>query len=160
MYYFNLQTPKGNFDYFLQNLDSTLQVLYNSFQNIIICGDININYLVESERKNQLDNLLLSYNLTSIITFPTRLQNTSTTAIDNMFLDKSQFENYTVIPITNGLSDHDAQLLKINTKTSHRPMSKQKTVRKFNKYSRTLDCEQLGLRVFYKTSKNFEGILT
>jgi hypothetical protein len=27
-------------------------------------------------------------------------------------------------------------------------------------YSRTLDCEQLGLRVFYKTSKNFEGILT
>jgi hypothetical protein len=29
-----------------------------------------------------------------------------------------------------------------------------------NVYSRTLDCEQLGLRVFYKTSKNFEGILT
>jgi hypothetical protein len=28
------------------------------------------------------------------------------------------------------------------------------------KYSRTLDCEQLGLRVFYKTSKNFEEILT
>jgi hypothetical protein len=28
------------------------------------------------------------------------------------------------------------------------------------RYSRTLDCEQLGLRVFYKTSKNFEGILT
>jgi hypothetical protein len=27
-------------------------------------------------------------------------------------------------------------------------------------YRRTLDCEQLGLRVFYKTSKNFEGILT
>jgi hypothetical protein len=30
----------------------------------------------------------------------------------------------------------------------------------FYDYSRTLDCEQLGLRVFYKTSKNFEGILT
>jgi hypothetical protein len=28
------------------------------------------------------------------------------------------------------------------------------------RYSRTLDCEQLGLRVFYKTSKHFEGILT
>jgi hypothetical protein len=27
-------------------------------------------------------------------------------------------------------------------------------------YSRTLDCEQLGLPMFYKTSKNFEGILT
>jgi len=31
---------------------------------------------------------------------------------------------------------------------------------KCSDYSRTLDCEQLGLRVFYKTSKNFEGILT
>jgi hypothetical protein len=29
-----------------------------------------------------------------------------------------------------------------------------------SKYSRTLDCEQLGLRMFYKTSKNYEGILT
>jgi hypothetical protein len=29
-----------------------------------------------------------------------------------------------------------------------------------NEYRRTLDCEKLGLRVFYKTSKNFEGILT
>ena len=27
-------------------------------------------------------------------------------------------------------------------------------------YSRTLECEQLGLRVFYKTSKSFKGILT
>jgi len=54
-----------------------------------------------------------------------------------MSLDKSRLEDHTVIPITNGLSDHDAQLLQINTKTSHRPMSKQKTVRKFNKYTIT-----------------------
>jgi hypothetical protein len=27
-------------------------------------------------------------------------------------------------------------------------------------YSRTLECEQVGLRVFYMRSKNFEGILT
>jgi len=54
-----------------------------------------------------------------------------------MFLDKSRLEDHTVIPITNGLSDHDAQLLKINTKTSHRPTSKLRTVRKFNKYTIT-----------------------
>jgi exonuclease III len=131
------RSPYGNFDCFLQNLDSTLQTLYSASRNIIICGDINIDYLAESERKNQLDNLLLSYNLTSIITFPTRLQNTSATAIDNMFLDTSRLKEYTVIPIINGLSDHDAQLLKINTEISHRPMSKLKTVRKFNKYTIT-----------------------
>jgi len=41
---------------------------------------------MESEKKNQLDNLLLSYNVTNIINFPTRVQNTSATAIDNIFM--------------------------------------------------------------------------
>jgi hypothetical protein len=100
-----------------------------------ICGDINIDYLVESDRKKQLDNLLLTYNITSIITFPTRLQKTSATATDNMFLDTTQLDEYTVIPITNGLSHHDAQLLTIKTKVSYRPGGKLQTFRKFNDYT-------------------------
>jgi hypothetical protein len=35
---------------------------------------------MESEKRNQLDNLLLPYNLTGIINFPTRFQNSSATA--------------------------------------------------------------------------------
>ena len=66
--------------------------------HIIICGDININRLMESEKKNQLDNLLLSYNLTGIINFPMRVQNTSATAIDNIVIDIAQFESYTGTP--------------------------------------------------------------
>jgi hypothetical protein len=84
---------------------------------------------VESERKNQLDNLLLTSNVTSIITSPT-----SATAIDNMFPDTTRFEEYTVIPLSNGLSDHDAQLLTIRTKVSYTPVKKLKIVRKFNNY--------------------------
>jgi hypothetical protein len=42
--------PSGNFDFFLLNLDSALHLLYTSTLHIIICGDID--YLVESERKN------------------------------------------------------------------------------------------------------------
>ena len=96
---------------FLLKLDAIHQSLYTPMLHFIICGDININYLNESKNKNQLDNLLLSYNLASIINFLTRLQNTSVTAIDNIFIDVSQFESYTVTPIINGVSDHDAQLL-------------------------------------------------
>jgi hypothetical protein len=72
------RVPSGNFRCFLliRVLDSILQLLYTHTLHIIICGDININYLLESEKKNQLDNLQLSYNLTSIIHFPTRVQNT------------------------------------------------------------------------------------
>jgi hypothetical protein len=56
----------------------------------------------------QLNNILHSYNLTSIITFPMRIQNNSATTIDNIFLDPLRFQEYSVVPIPNGLSDHDA----------------------------------------------------
>ena len=85
--------------------------------DIIICGDIDVDYRVENERKKQLNNLLQSFNLTSIITFPTRVHNKSITIIDNIFIDHSRFEEYSVIPISNGLSDHDTQLLSIRQKT-------------------------------------------
>jgi len=92
-------------------INTILQSLYTPRLHFIICGDIIINYLNESEKKKgQLDNLLPSYNLTSIINFPTRIQNTSATAIDNIFIDVSQFEGYTISPIINWVSDHDAQL--------------------------------------------------
>ena len=103
--------------------------------HIIICGDINTNYLNESANKSKLDNLLLSYNLTSLINFPTRVQNTSATAIDNIFLDVSHYESYAVTPIINGMSDHDAQLLTINTNNSQVPIHRSRTVRKINKYT-------------------------
>jgi len=53
------RAPTGNFNFFLQNLDNVLQVLHTPASNFIICGDLNINYLVENEKKKQLDNLLL-----------------------------------------------------------------------------------------------------
>ena len=93
--------PSGNFIIFLLKLDTILQSLYTPMLRFIICGDININYINESVNKSQLDNLLLSYNLTNTINFPKRVQNTSATAIDNIFIDLSQFESYTVTPIIN-----------------------------------------------------------
>jgi hypothetical protein len=77
---------------------------------------------MESKKKNQWDNLSLSYNLTSIISFPMRVRNTSATALDNIFTAISQFESYTITPILNGLSDHDDQLLMISTDYSNKPI--------------------------------------
>ena len=51
-----------NFSCFLLKLDTILQLLYTPTLHIIICAAININYIMESEKKNKLDNLLLSYN--------------------------------------------------------------------------------------------------
>jgi hypothetical protein len=48
----------------MSKLGTILQLLYTPKLHIIINGDININYLLESVKKSQLENLLLSYNLT------------------------------------------------------------------------------------------------
>jgi hypothetical protein len=45
---------------------------------------------------------------------PTRIQNNSVTAIDNIFINVSKFDDYIISPPVNGLSDNDAQLIAIN----------------------------------------------
>jgi hypothetical protein len=72
---------------------------------------LKFDYLTENDRKRQLESVLQSYNLTAIVTFPTRLQGISSTMIDNTFIDNSKVSNYTVFQFFNGLSDRDAQLL-------------------------------------------------
>jgi hypothetical protein len=48
---------------------------------------------VESEKKNQLDNLILMYNLTGIVDFLMRINHTFATTIDNMFINISRLED-------------------------------------------------------------------
>jgi len=43
----------------------------------VVCGDFNTNYLSENDKGKQLDDMLISYNLTSRVDFPTRIQNKS-----------------------------------------------------------------------------------
>ena len=108
------RAPTGNFNLFLNRLDDIIKTLYKVDLKLIICGDINIDYLTDNDKKRQLDAVLLTYNLSAIVHFPTRSQGYSSTAIDNIFIDTYKFINYTVSPLHNGLSDHDAQLLIIN----------------------------------------------
>jgi hypothetical protein len=108
---YNLINNISYFSYFLSSLETILNQLYANSINIIICGDININYLNNTYNKLQLDSLLASYGLHSIVDFPTRINNRSSTAIDNIFIDKYKNSNFTINPLLDGLSDHDAQLL-------------------------------------------------
>jgi hypothetical protein len=87
--------------------------------NLIICGDININYNDNNRNKIQLNSLLDTYNLQSIVDFPRRISAHSSTTTGNIFIDKSKNINFTVEPYSNGLSDHDAQILILHNKTTH-----------------------------------------
>jgi exonuclease III len=102
--------PSGN-GTFLPILESLLNKLYTNSNNVIICGDINTDYLKNSNHTTKLNTLLATYNLHSIVNFPTRVTKHSSTAIDNIFMNKSININYTIESLINGLSDHDAQIL-------------------------------------------------
>jgi hypothetical protein len=63
----------------------------------------------------------------------------SRTAIDNIFIDIIKVENFITSPLSNGLSDHDAQTLEIYI---HNSVCKEathniRTMRKINKHTTT-----------------------
>jgi hypothetical protein len=68
----------------------------------------NTNYLDDNYRKHLLDSLLASVGLYSTVKFPTRISNTSISLIDNIYIKIYKHEFF-VIPLINGLSDHDGQ---------------------------------------------------
>jgi exonuclease III len=45
------RAPSGDFPSFLKNIEDTLNKLYRNLKNIIICGDVNINYLTNNNYK-------------------------------------------------------------------------------------------------------------
>jgi exonuclease III len=101
------RSPSGNFQYFIDNLEKVLNKIYLNTTEVIICGDININYLIDSTYKQTLNSLLASYGLCSTIQFPTRIQKNSHSTIDNIFINTFKY-NFSTFPIINGLSNHDA----------------------------------------------------
>jgi hypothetical protein len=118
------RSPSGDLQYFLDNLEKALNRIYRNTIEIIICGDFNINYQKDSQDKVSLDSLLASYGMYSVVLFPTRIQNISSSQIDNIFINVTKFKEFSVYPIINGLSDHDAQGLSlhnlINSKNNER----------------------------------------
>ena len=92
------RSPSGNYQYFIDELETILNTIYSNSVEIIICGDININinYLIDSTAKQLLDSLSASYGLHSTVQFPTRIPNNSYSTTDNIFIDTFKFNNFTV----------------------------------------------------------------
>jgi GTPase SAR1 family protein len=85
--------------------------------------------------KKLLNSLLNSYNLTSIVDFPTRIESKSLSAIDNIFIDYSRKDKHYICPFFNGLSDHDGQLLQFRNVDIPILINATQTYRKFDKPS-------------------------
>ena len=106
-------SPTVNIAYVLNNLKAALNQVYNNTVDIILCGDLNINYFNDNQNKQAVNSLLTSYSLYSTIDFPTIIHNISHNMIDNTFINKFKNESYSVYSLINGLSVHDAQVLSL-----------------------------------------------
>jgi hypothetical protein len=56
------------------------------------------------------------------------LGNSSASALDNFFIEVSRYEDFSVIPFVNDLSDHEAQILTINISLQRRTATIQQRV--------------------------------
>jgi len=72
---------------------------------------MNTDYLSDSSKKQQLSQLLDSYNISHLVNFPIRFQHNHISAIDSIFVNNAQLHQCNILPIHNGLSDHDTQCL-------------------------------------------------
>jgi len=61
--------------------------------------------------KKKLASLLATYNLLHTVNYATRIQNNSSTAIDNIFVGNRRLNLSSISPKINGLSDHGAHIL-------------------------------------------------
>jgi hypothetical protein len=76
----------------------------------------------------------LSHNLSSTVNFPTRVPDNYSSAIDNIFINKSKLKNYKEEHLINGLYHYDAQLIEINDTGLQLHSQQYQTVRKIDKY--------------------------
>lgn len=107
------RAPNSDLNVFLDRLEISVSKIMNKssiVDKMIFCGDLNINSLKENNESLLLMDLMNSLNLFSVFSVPTRYTSTTATCIDYIFVN---FQNEVKISeiISNGLSDHTAQLI-------------------------------------------------
>jgi hypothetical protein len=96
------------FTYFLEK-----ELMHSINKKLILCEDWNINFMKDSERLQELRNLLVMYNLINTVTSPMRITKNTMSLLDIIVTNKQTNDiSSTVWHL--GYSDHVAQILHIN----------------------------------------------
>jgi len=132
-----------------------LNKLYKTSTELIICGDFNINYFNDNSRKLLLDFLILDslldcFSLFSTVKFPTRIFSNSCTLRDDIYIN-SYRHDFSVNPLINGLSDHDAQTITLSNIFISIP-------RHVFSYTRKIDSNSISKFTFLLSFENWEAV--
>lgn len=100
------RVPDGNLRNFYIFLESLLAYANKMRCNIVLGGDFNINMLVDSPMKNELEQLILSLGCRNVIAAPTRVTGTSATLLD-LFVTNVSTTRLKSGVIISDISDHN-----------------------------------------------------
>lgn len=113
--------PSGDLTLFFTKLIQLLHILNSISLKIVIVGDMNINLLVKSKDTNELNDILISAGLKSIVKFPTRITKTTQTCLDHAYTNIPKRDCVSVKSIDFNISDHNGVLLSIKLPDSNLP---------------------------------------
>jgi endonuclease/exonuclease/phosphatase family metal-dependent hydrolase len=97
----------------LDRLETVLDFIDKMKDQIILMGDLNINFLKSDKNKEKLEVLLNMFGLQAVINEPTRLHKKTKSAIDQIILNLELWGFKTKV-LETSLSDHFGQILQID----------------------------------------------
>ena len=102
---FAYRPPKSNKKHFFDEMTQLLSKAVNSYDNIVVAGDLNIDTSINSkDSSNHLDDLNDIFSLTNLVNFTTCFKSTNETSIDLLLTNRPKSFQKTSGYIT-GLSD-------------------------------------------------------
>lgn len=108
--------PSFNINNFLQFLDEKIDKVVALNHKCMIIGDMNINLLNDNNNTKRIMDMYSSNNFHLCnYNYPTRHSNNNHTLLDHIAVNFKEKINMSII--SNSLSDHDIQLLDINSNT-------------------------------------------
>ncbi|VEN38257.1 unnamed protein product, partial [Callosobruchus maculatus] len=97
------RSPSGNVSVFFENISNVLELIYKPNVTLMVCGDFNFDPTNNRNNFNTLSNIVSTYNLKPVVEWSTRITETSSTIIDQIFTNGV---DHTTCVIDNYFSDH------------------------------------------------------
>jgi hypothetical protein len=107
------RSPDSNLRIFLRNLELIIQKIKSRNKKLLLCGDWNLDFMLDNRRLQELQNLSESYDMINSVKSPTRITPSTQSLIDVIMTNKDNPElRASVIDL--GFSGHLAQIVRIN----------------------------------------------
>jgi hypothetical protein len=112
------RSPDSNLRIFLKNLELRMRKIQSRNKKLLLCGDWNLNFMLDYIRLQELQNLLESYMINTVRS-PTRFTSSIESLIDVIMTNKDNPELRASV-VDFGFSDHLAQTVRINIDKGNR----------------------------------------